>query len=152
MKTIVAALDFSDVTEEVLNHAVCMATAFEADLHLVHTIDPGPNYAMYGFAPADFPHYSMNVRLRSASNSRLQELATGTGLPEGKVHTATLIAMAVSGILQYAEDVKADLLVAGAHGHGVLGAVLLGSVAQGLVRRAELPTLIVPVGKSSISR
>lgn len=144
MKTIVVALDFSDVTEKVLGQAVQLARAFDATLHLVHTLDPGPNYAIYGFSPAEFPVNPMNERMRAASDSRLREFAASTALPKDKLVIATVLATPVAGILQYAKDQSADLLVVGAHGHGFFGAVLVGSVAQGITRRAELPTLIVP--------
>jgi nucleotide-binding universal stress UspA family protein len=147
MKNILVALDFSDVTPIVLGRAAAMATAFEADLHLVHTMDPGPNYAIYGFGPAEFPDPPLADRARAASDAKLAELAGSTGLPPQRVHTATVTALPVEGILKHAREIGADLLVVGSHGHGFIGSVLVGSVAQGIVRRAELPTLVVPRGK-----
>lgn len=144
MKNIVVALDFSDMTPVVLDHALRLAKVFDATLHLVHTMDPGPNYALYGFSPAEFPINPLNDQLRAATESRLDELAVSTGLPQSRVKTAAIQAMPVDGILGYAKEENADLVVLGAHGHGFLGAMLVGSVAQGVVRRAELPTLIVP--------
>ena len=144
MKNIVVALDFSDVTGKVLEHAVAMANAFDARLHLIHTLDPGPNYALYGFSPAEFPINPLNDRLRAASDSRLHSLALCTSMPADRVVTATIHAQPVEGILRYAKDENADLIVLGAHGHGFIGSMLVGSVAQGVVRRAELPTLIIP--------
>ena len=41
-------------------------------------------------------------------------------------------------------EAGADLVVLGTHGHGVMASVLLGSVAEGLVRKAEIPALVVP--------
>jgi nucleotide-binding universal stress UspA family protein len=147
MKTIIAALDYSDVTDRVVEVSVGLAKAFEATLHLVHMLDPGPNYAIYGFSPAEFPINPMNDRIRTASDSRLHDLATSTGLDKSRVVTASVVGTPVDGILQYAEDQRADLIVLGAHSRGFLGSMLVGSVAQGIIRRAELPTLIVP-GKS----
>ena len=144
MKTIVAAVDFSDVTDLVLEQAVALTRAFGADLHLVHALPPGPDYGLYGFSPAEFPVAPPDERLRAASESRLAELAAGLGLPGGTVRTAVLLLTPVDGILSYCQEKKADLLVLGAHGHGFISALLIGSVAQGVVRRAELPTLIVP--------
>jgi nucleotide-binding universal stress UspA family protein len=54
----------------------------------------------------------------------------------------------VDGILSFCQEKKANLLVLGAHGHGFISALLMGSVAQGIVRRAELPTLIIPGRKA----
>ena len=144
MKTIVAALDFSDATPRVLDQAVGLAHAFGAELHLLHTVDPGPDYAIYGFGPAELPDADITERAREASDKRLADLAAAAGLDEAKVHTATLSAMPVEGILGYARDHAADLIVLGAHGHGVLTSMFVGSVAQGVVRHAEFPTLVVP--------
>jgi len=47
-------------------------------------------------------------------------------------------------VLDYVKEVGADLVVLGAHGHGAVAALLLGSVAEGLVRKAVVPTLVVP--------
>ena len=144
MKTIVAALDFSDATPRVLDQAVGLARAFGAELHLLHTVDPGPDYAIYGFGPVEFPDADITERAREASDKRLADLAAAAGLDEAKVHTATLSAMPAEGILGYARDHAADLIVLGAHGHGVLTSMFVGSVAQGVVRRAEFPTMVVP--------
>jgi nucleotide-binding universal stress UspA family protein len=45
------------------------------------------------------------------------------------------------------KDKHADLVVLGSHGHGAIAALLLGSVAEGMLRKAVVPTLIVPVKK-----
>lgn len=144
MKTVVAAIDFSDVTGPVLRQASELARAFGADLHLAHALAPGPDYGLYGFSTAEFPMALPDERLRIASESRLAELASDLGLPTGGVKTAVIVATPVNGILSYCQEKNADLLVIGAHGHGFISAMLMGSVAQGIVRRAELPTLIIP--------
>ena len=148
MKTIVAALDFSDVTALVLDQAAGLARAFGAELHLVHALAPGPDYGLYGFSPAEFPVAPPDERLRAASESRLAELATGLGLPDATVKTTVVLSPPVEGILAFCREKSAHLLVLGAHGHGFISALLMGSVAQGIVRRAELPTLIIPGGRT----
>ena len=42
------------------------------------------------------------------------------------------------------KDSGADFVVLGSHGHGVIASLLLGSVAEGMVRKAGVPTLVVP--------
>ena len=48
------------------------------------------------------------------------------------------------GIIGYVKKTGADLLVLGSHGHGVVVSLLLGSVAEGMIRKSIVPTLIVP--------
>lgn len=148
MKTIVAAVDFSDVTPPVVETASGLAAAMDARLHLIHTVDPGPNYAVYGFSPAEFPVSPITDKARENADNRLKTLADTCPLPGDQITVATITAMPVEGILRYAEENEADLIIVGAHGHGFLGAMLIGSVAQGIVRRAERPTLIVPGRKN----
>jgi len=47
-------------------------------------------------------------------------------------------------LLDYVKESDADMVVLGSHGHGVIASLLLGSVAEGMVRKAAVPTLIVP--------
>ena len=68
MKSIIAALDFSDATAPVLETAVRMAKAFGAVLRLVHVLEPEPTYAAYGFTPEEFPAihaFQKEARLRA---------------------------------------------------------------------------------------
>ena len=54
---------------------------------------------------------------------------------------------ALSALLDQVKEKHADLVVLGSHGHGAIAALLLGSVAEGMLRKAVVPTLIVPVKK-----
>jgi nucleotide-binding universal stress UspA family protein len=51
---------------------------------------------------------------------------------------------ALQAILEYAESTEEGLVVVGSHGHGVIASVLIGSVAEGVVRKAQIPALVVP--------
>ena len=55
MKEIIAAVDFSDVSEPVLEMAVKITQALGGQLHLVHVVEAEPTYAAYGFSPDDYP-------------------------------------------------------------------------------------------------
>ena len=149
MKTIVAALDFSDVSSKVLMMAKAQAEAFGASLHLVHSVDPGPSYEIYGFSPTEMPTNPWLDKALDSSKARLQKEADSLGFPEGKVTVHCVAAMPVDGILRVAAEVQADLIVLGSHGHNLIGSILMGSCAQGIVRRAEYPSLIVPTNVKS---
>ena len=49
----------------------------------------------------------------------------------------------LAAILEFAEEIEDGLVLLGSHGHGVIASVLLGSVAEGVVLKAEIPALIV---------
>ena len=50
----------------------------------------------------------------------------------------------IHALLEFVEKTSADLVIIGSHGHGVIASLLLGSVAEGMVRKAAVPTLVVP--------
>ncbi|MES2997295.1 MAG: universal stress protein [Verrucomicrobiota bacterium] len=145
MKTIVAAVDFSNATTGVLRMAASLATAYGANLHLLHVVEPEPSYTAYGFTPDEFPAlhaYQMEARRRAGEK-------LGTLLEDAKRNCATCVSEVVEGspthsIAEYVDKIGADLVVLGSHGHTAIGALLIGSVAEGFVRKAKVPTLVVP--------
>ena len=144
MKTIVAAVDFSDLTRRVVEAAREQAEAFGAALHLIHVVEPEPSYTAYGFTPDEFP--AMNLfqeEARKRAQNKLEEVAATA--PGAK--TVLVDGSPLHGIMDYVKQSGADLVVVGSHGHGMVASLLLGSVAEGMVRKAMVPTMVVPGGK-----
>ncbi len=147
MKTIIAALDFSDANEPVIEATTKLARALNESVHLVHVVEPEPTYAAYGFAPDEFPAMQeIQAESLVRSEKKLSEMASQLEVPN--VQTKVLQGQPLHAILEYADAVDAEMLVLGSHGHGFLGSLLLGSVAEGCVRKAKIPSLIVPVEKN----
>lgn len=145
MKTIVAAVDFSNATPGVLEMAGRLADTFGAELHLLHVVEPEPAYTAYGFTPDEFP--AMNAfqeEARKRAARKLEELHFDLVHEHAKVVRRLSEGSPLHMLLDYVNEVKADLVVLGAHGHGAVAALLLGSVAEGMVRKAVAPTLVVP--------
>ena len=145
MKTIVAAVDFSNATLGVIEMASSLAKAYGAQLHLLHVIEQEPTYTAYGFTPDEYPvlhEFQEEAKRRAARKLEDLLVTLGGNLPGTSVHLVE--DSPLHGILDYVKQTNADLVVLGAHGHGVVVSLLLGSVAEGLVRKAIVPTLIVP--------
>ncbi|MEY3895959.1 MAG: hypothetical protein RLZZ214_1479 [Verrucomicrobiota bacterium] len=148
MKTIVAAVDFSPGTPLVVDMAVSLANAFGADLHLFHSIAPDPGFVTYGFTAAELPPVSaLREEVRTRSNQKMEELLARAraGLPHANSHITE--GRPLTELQNYVKHCGGDFVVLGSHGHGVLGGLLLGSVAEGMVRKAMVPTLVVPVAR-----
>ncbi|MDE0826284.1 MAG: universal stress protein [Akkermansiaceae bacterium] len=144
MKTIVVALDFSDASGPVLEFAAKMAGVFGATLHLVHVVEPEPTYSAYGFTPEEFPAiHVFQKEARSRAESALNEKRK-TLSGDLKVETHLLEGNPKNALLEFGTEVEADVMVLGSHGHGVVASMLLGSVTEGLVRKAEIPVLVIP--------
>lgn len=145
MKTIVAAVDFSNATPGVLEAAVKITRAFGSSLHLLHVLEPEPSYTAYGFTPDEFPAIHLfQEEARKRATARLEELLAQVAgdAPGVTVHLAE--GSPLHATLDYVEKTGADLVILGSHGHGAVAALLLGSVAEGMVRKAVVPTLVVP--------
>lgn len=147
MKTIVAAVDFSDATRRVLAAAGELAVALRAPLHLVHVIEPEPTYMAYGFTPEEFPAmYTFQAEARKRAAERLDQLLGALPADLADARTHLLEGSPLGCINQYVDETGAGMVVVGSHGHGVVASLLLGSVAEGLVRKARVPVLVVPAG------
>lgn len=145
MKKIVVAIDFSNATPGVLEMATRLAKSFGASLELFHVIEPEPSYTAYGFTPDEFP--AMNAFQEEAKRRATRKLsemlvAVQAGVPNT---TSKLVeGSPLHALLAHVKQCGADCVVLGSHGHGVIASLLLGSVAEGMVRKATVPTLVVP--------
>jgi nucleotide-binding universal stress UspA family protein len=145
MKTIIAALDFSNSTEGILSMAKELAKGFGAGLHLLHVLEPEPTYTAYGFTPDEFPAiHAFQQEARKRAEEKLAAMVENLK-PEVAVVEAHLTeGSPLQGIIDLVKAVGGDLVILGSHGHGVVASLLLGSVAEGMVRKATVPTLVVP--------
>jgi nucleotide-binding universal stress UspA family protein len=145
MKNIVAAVDFSNATTGVLEMAASLAKAFGARLSLFHVVEPEPSYTAYGFTPDEFPAlhaYQEEAKRRAAAKMHELLAQVAPDLPGATSRIAE--GSPLHALLDYVKESGADFVVLGSHGHGVFASLLLGSVAEGMVRKAAVPTLIVP--------
>ncbi|MFT3990121.1 MAG: universal stress protein [Luteolibacter sp.] len=148
MKTIVAAVDFSNSTPGVIDMAVSMAQRFHTSLHLFHTVEPQPAYTAYGFTPDEFPAMNVyqNEALRRAKR-HMEHLHSKVALELPDVVSELVEGSPLHQLCDYVKKSGADLVILGSHGHGVMASLLLGSVAEGMVRKAAVPVLIIPAEK-----
>lgn len=150
MKKISVAVDFSDVMPYVLEQAVKVAHPSHGTIYLVHVIETSPAYGMYGFSPEEIPMVGPSAaELRDAVQTKLKATADELRAQGVTVHEVILDGSPLDELMHYVEENGIDLLVVGSHGHGLLASMLLGSVADGAVRRAKIPVLVVPYMKKT---
>jgi len=142
MKKILAAIDFSDVSDRVLDTAVASAKAHGAGLVLVHVAAPEPEFIGYEVGPvseraARAEHLREEHRQLQAMAKRCQ--AAGVDA------TALLVpGYPAQQIIQESAEHEASMIVIGSHGHGAVYRLLVGSVSEGVIRHAPCPVLLVP--------
>ena len=139
---ILVPTDFSEPADAALQYAQALARKFGSRLHLLHVV-PEPFASPWGTDVATFPMADLLTQSEAAARQRLEQIAGGLeDLPAGVgVHTA--VGSPVDRILDYARDHRVDLIVVGTHGRGLVGHLLLGSVAERVIRRAGVPVLTV---------
>lgn len=135
-ETIVWATDGSELADRALQTVTDLARVHHSKIVAVHANEL--LYGRYGGAPllTDEPELREKVE-RQVAELVADGFDVELELPSGGNDAAVLIAKA-------AEDVGADVIVVGTHGHGAIAAALLGSVARGLLHAAHCPVLAVP--------
>ncbi|MEQ8634752.1 universal stress protein [Gimesia maris] len=139
IKKILIPTDFSETSQAATQYAVELAKKFGAQLHLLHVIeDPVvymPMFESYALPPKeDFENFA-KTRL---DNWILDEDKAGLEISTHWVHGNPFV-----DILKYAKREEIDLIVVGTHGRSFTAHLLLGSVAEKVVRKASCPVLTV---------
>lgn len=141
-KKIMLAVDLTEESKPVAERALALVKAFDAELHLVHVIEP-LSLAYGGDVPMDLS--SVQEQIQDQAKSHLAEFASGMGVTAEHQHL--IFGRPESEIQRVADEEGADLIVVGSHGrHGL--ALLLGSTANGVLHGAICDVLAVRVGKS----
>lgn len=143
LKNILVATDFSEASDAALTYGRTLASTFGATLHVLHVVDSVYFSALGAEAYASMTP-DLQERVDEAARTRLDLLllnSDGSG-------PATRSALLRSGtpapaITQYARDESIDLIVMGTRGRGGVAHLLLGSVAERVVRTAPCPVLSV---------
>jgi nucleotide-binding universal stress UspA family protein len=144
MPEVLACLDFSHVTERVVAEASVLAAAFGRRVHLLHVAGSEP--ALAGYDTEDISSFTRDDRARQLVEEREHLRRLADPLRREGIEVVPLLVMGptVDRILDEAVRIDARFLVLGSHGHGGLRHLLLGSVAEALVRRSPVPVVIVP--------
>jgi nucleotide-binding universal stress UspA family protein len=141
LKTIVCAADFSEISDNALRYAIQMAEKFGASLHIVHVCHP-PSLMLNDaevMLPADF-----HEEYRKVVQQRVDELVAGCRNSGVNVQGELREGVPQDEIIAFAKERSADLVVLGTHGHRGFTHLLLGSVAERVVRKAGIPVLTIP--------
>ena len=138
LKRILVATDFSDHSSKAVQYGAELAAKFDAELHLLHAVDPTP--IAYGEG-AFYPPNS-TTEIIAAAAQQLDELSLGS-VANVRVTRKVIEGTPFVEIVRYAKESTADLLIIGTHGRGAVAHMLLGSVAEKVVRKAPCPVLVV---------
>ena len=141
-KRILVPTDFGDASGRALEYAKSLASLYGASLHLLTVVpepfvlpDPGSFYVPLPSAYIEGLRKDAETHLQAALDPLEGERFSARG--------AVLFGQPSGEILDYAAREQIDLIVMGTHGRGALAKVVLGSVAERVVRAAPCPVLTV---------
>jgi nucleotide-binding universal stress UspA family protein len=146
---IVVGVDYSETGRLALEQALDIASRWQsAEVHLVNVLSPIVPTAGVEYVPfAAFPVFDVEGAAKELQEDTAKSLSDyftrhpNSGAPS-RVVCHVRFAAPAQEIAQLAADVEADLVVVGSHGRRGVGRVLLGSVAEGVVRLAPCPVLV----------
>ena len=138
--TIVAPVDFSESSTRTARYAVALARRLGATLHLVHVVDAPALASPPRFDAPDA--ISPGERQYQEARARMAALAATLDMRE-RLSTDVRMGPVAEGITQAAVDYGADLVIMATHGRTGLSHLLMGSVAERVIRTARCPVLVV---------
>lgn len=140
----VVAVDFGSSGDDAVVQALLMLDEGALSLlHAVHVLDPR-DVIDDPEQPALATEEEVLARAPSILMKRIERMAANSGLriDLSKVRTHARIGRAADAIHQVAIDYDADLIIVGTHGRKGIDRLVLGSVAEALVRKARCPVLV----------
>ncbi len=143
MKTLLVPVDFSAVTDQVIESAIALTRAFGGRATLLHVVQ-APIVATAEFAlPVEAMQEAITASQKAAREKlvRYTERFRRAGLDcTFQLHVGSPVAL----ILEEAAKSSADFIVMGSHGHGKLYDLLVGSTASGVIKKAKCGVIILP--------
>jgi nucleotide-binding universal stress UspA family protein len=142
-KRILVAVDASETGEQALQMAIGLATESQAQLRIVHAVD----VSNVNMESEQLDHSAMTDKIKkngqdTLSNAEMKAAAAGIEAETNLVVLETLKPRIAEAIIEDAEAWPADLIVIGTHGRRGLSRLVVGSVAEDIVRGATQPVLL----------
>ncbi len=171
---ILLSTDFSDASSRALPLATDFARKYGAELHVVHVVEDINNYAHFAYSglPMDTSEFFEGLyqarsedlevyatamkgsKGQAVENSTASDMVNLTKTAQGiakdlVVKTHLRRGVPASEVIETAKEIGADLIVLSTHGRTGLSHLLLGSVAERIIRESPIPVLTVPAKKSN---
>lgn len=139
IKNILFPTDFSEYNDAALEYATRLAAESGATLHLVHVHDTRDLSTAMG--EASYLYASKWDDERRRAEDRLKRITPKDPAVAYEHHA--LLGLPDAEIVGFAADHKVDLIVMASHGRSGLSRLVMGSIAEGVMRKATCPVLVV---------
>jgi universal stress protein A len=142
MKTVLAAIDFSPVSQAVLRVATDLARAIHGRVFLLNVVQL-PSIAT-DLAPLVGEVLQFTAEIERGARRQLHQIQKRLAARKVTVDTICLQGFPVTQIIAHAKELEAGYIVLGSHGHTAFYDLVAGSTASGVLKRATCPVVVVP--------
>ena len=143
LKNILVATDFGEAADAALTYGRGLAGRFGANLHVLHVAQ---TVYLQTFGAETYSAMAPDLQrdLEEEARKRLDELVIDSDNSSPPTTRAIVTSSSPTfAIIDYAKEHNIDLIVMGTHGRGALAHIVMGSVAEHVVRLAACPVLTV---------
>jgi nucleotide-binding universal stress UspA family protein len=152
MKKILIAMDYNPTAKNIAETGYALAKSMNAEITLLHVVADYTYYSSLDYSPImgfdSFSNLGMLqtntvTELQSAAQEYLEKIKAHLGDPAIK----TIVKDGDSGdaIIDAAKELNVDVIVMGSHSRRGLEKILMGSVAEKVLRNSRIPLFIIPV-------
>jgi nucleotide-binding universal stress UspA family protein len=142
VKNLLVASDFSEPSDVALTYARELARRFDATLHVLHVAEDV--YPLYLGEANTTVLPELQDEIETAARKQLDSILCDEDRSELRAKAVIRTSRSpAKAIVDYAREFDIDLLIVGTHGRGAIGHLLMGSVAERVVRTAPCPVLTV---------
>ena len=142
IETILVPVDFSQPSFQALEYAIEFAGRVAAQILVYHAVPLGDAFTADGYAMYDLS--ALEKAARAEAEKQMQKFIGLAKFGRVEYETAVTTAAPVAGICALAQERNVDLIITPTHGRTGFKHLLMGSVAELIVRHASRPVLVVP--------
>lgn len=140
IKKIVVPVDLNKNTQKLVDYALTIAKPFDAEVALFHAVE----FMTMGEMALGNPNYDdMNTTHKNNAQKTLSEIVTKASTKCRKCTSEVVIGDIVDEILAYTKREDGNMIIIGTHGKRGFERILLGSVAERVLKNAHCPVLVM---------
>lgn len=152
MKKILIAIDYNPTAQNIAQAGYSLAKSMNAEVTLLHVVADYTYYSSLDYSPIlgfdSFSNLGMIqtntvTELQNAARDYLQKIKSFLG--DDAIQTMIKDGDSGDSILDAAKETNADIIVMGSHSRHGLDKILMGSVAEKVLRNSRIPLFIIPV-------
>ena len=142
IKKILCAVDLSEHSKTVAEYAIMLAKGMNAEITILYTAPSLSQYVGFHVPPSSIENFVGEI-VTGAEQSMNEFIAEVFAHADVKVQGKILSGYAAQEILRYANTSEMDIIVMGTHGRTGIDKMLFGSVAEKVVKAAEIPVMTI---------